>query len=177
LQITLSKLSKLLSNMNQLIYKYNNFLLCLYIMSLATFKRKTKQLRNVKIGYKQRLAKSDCCVNPGNSVESPNRSYNNIYRNRRVFNFKNKNGGCCSEIVKPVRDGTAQHRLERLTTHHLKEENVAKMTFAHKEILEGCRDHHLNIIEDESGKTKSAEHVMNKKKACLMNHITQDLQN
>ena len=146
-------------------------------MSLAAMKRKQKHIRGVKVGYKPHWAstRSNCSRACGTNIKDskPSISYEQYSNNLRLGKQTNR-GDCCNEIVldphkKPLfADKTAEHRIEILNTNHLKDENVKKLKHEEKNVLDGCREHSLNILGDDSNMVRTAEYVLNKRKACLI---------
>jgi hypothetical protein len=140
-------------------------------MSLATLKKKSKSTKNVKIGFKRRM-------NPSYSQKTktdnhydikPSASYYNL--NKKYNIYKNMDcDGDCDVVVAVEPDLTGEHRVEVLSTQHLKKENMEKMKHTKREPDERChKKNELNYKDDDMSKTaSSAQFVMKKKKACLI---------
>ena len=140
-------------------------------MSLATLKKKSKSTKNVKIGFKRRM-------NPSYSQKTktdnhydikPSASYYNL--NKKYNIYKNMDcDGDCDVVVAVEPDLTGEHRVEVLSTQHLKKENMEKMKHIKREPDERChKKNELNYKDDDMSKTaSSAQFVMKKKKACLI---------
>jgi hypothetical protein len=145
-------------------------------MSLAAMKLKLKNTKGIKIGYKPDwMSNRKRCYGGNKHIKDskPTISYQQYTNNLRLCKQKNR-GDCSKEIVldphkKPhFFDKSSEHRIDILNTNHLKKENVKKLKHKHKVALDGCRDHALNILGDDSGTVRTAEHVLNKRKACLI---------
>ena len=150
-------------------------------MSLAAMKRKQKHTKHIPIGYRPDWTSHRSKCYGGNKHiknSKPSISYEQ-YTNRLRLGKQTNRGDCSKEIVldphkKPhFFDKSAEHRIEILNTNHLKDENVEKLKHKHKVALDGCRDHALNILGDDSNKVRTAEYVLNKRKACLLGKPTE----
>ena len=140
-------------------------------MSLAALKKKTKNTKNIKIGFKKRINQSySQTTNTDNSyIMKPNMSYYNIYK--KYNNYKDSvSKGECDVVVAIEPDLTGEHRVEVLSSQHLKKENMEKMKHIKREPNDRCdKKNELNYKDDDMSKTAlSAQFVMNKKKACLI---------
>ena len=140
-------------------------------MSLAALKKKTKSTKNIKIGFKKRINQSySQTTNTDNSyIMKPNMSYYNIYK--KYNNYKDSvSNGDCDVVVAIEPDLSGEHRVEVLSTQHLKKENMEKMKHIKREPNDRCdKKNELNYKDDDMSKTAlSAQFVMNKKKACLI---------
>lgn len=144
-------------------------------MSLAALKKKSKSTKNVKIGFKRRMNPSySQKTNIDNQYDiKPSVSYYNL--NKKYNIYKNMDcDGDCNVVVAIEPDLTGEHRVEVLSTQHLKKENMEKMKHIKREPDERChKKNELNYKDDDMSKTAlSAQFVMNKKKACLIDQYT-----
>ncbi len=140
-------------------------------------KRKLKHTRGIPINHTRDWSSPLYNVGYGGNKhikdQKPTISYEQ-YTNRLRLGKQCNRGDCSKEIVldphkKPhFADKTADHRIEILNTNHLKDENVEKLKHQHKVALDGCKNHALNILGDDSDMVRTAEHVLNKRKACLI---------
>ena len=146
-------------------------------MSLAAMKRKQKHTRGIPINHARDWSSPLYNVGYGGNKHIKDQNHSISYRqytNNLRLGRQCKNGDCHREIVlDPYKktlfaDKSADHRVEVLNTHHLKETNVEKLKHKHKIALDGCKNHTLNIIGDDSDSVRTAEHVLNKRKACLI---------
>ena len=146
-------------------------------MSLAAMKKKQRHTKGVNIGHRPTWTAPLYNVGYGGNKHIKDSkstiSYEQYTHRLRLGKHCNR-GDCTNEIVvdhnkKPhFADKTAEHRIEILTTYHLKDEHVEKLKHKEKVVLDGCNNHALNILGDDSDMVKTAEHVLKKRKACLI---------
>lgn len=150
-------------------------------MSLAAMKRKQKHTRGIPIKHTPDWSSPLYNVGYGGNKHIKDQKHTISYRqytNNLRLGRQCKNGDCRKEIVVDPHktphfaDKTADHRIEILSTCHLRDENLEKTKHKHKVALDGCKDHALNIIGDDSDTVRTAEHVINKRKACLIGKPT-----
>ena len=141
-------------------------------MSLAALKKKTKSsIKCIKPAYKRRINSTYTHSNPNIEYNfeaydvKPNISYNNLYRKYNIYKNVN-NEGDCKVVVDVEPDLTGEHRVEVLSTQHLKKENMEKMKHIKREQDKHChKKNELNYKDDDMSKTAlSSYFVINKKK-------------
>lgn len=150
-------------------------------MSLAALKKKVKQTKNIKIGFKKRINPSYTSNTINYDYEmKPPISYYNLMKNYN--NYKNSSfEGDCNVNVAIEPDLSGKHHTEVLSTQHLKKENIEKMKHIKREPDDKCnKKNELNYKDDDMSKTAmSAQFVMNKKKAKLIDNscLTEEIVN
>jgi hypothetical protein len=145
-------------------------------MSLAALKKKTRStVKAITPAYKRRINQSySQKTKTDNHYDiKPSISYYNLNKKYNIYKDSVSNGDC--EVVVAVEpDLTGEHRVEVLSSQHLKKENMEKMKHTKREPDERCKKkNELNYKDDDMSKTSlSAQFVINKKKACLIDQYT-----